>query len=113
MPRRRPESLRSSELPEHLRPLFWDQDFDALSWSTHRSFIVSRILTSGPWEAVQWVRGRLGDEALSEWIQERQGKPLSPKQLRFWGLILGLSQERIEEWLAQEARDLWDTRDSR
>ncbi len=104
------EHAGAVSLPEMLRPLFWDHDFDALSSETNTAFIVARILTSGSWEAVRWLRDHLGDDPLREWIVRREGRPLSPKQLRFWELILGLPHDQVNEWLRQEARLGWDAR---
>ncbi|MGH7966833.1 MAG: DUF6922 domain-containing protein [Candidatus Binatia bacterium] len=60
------QSARFSRLPAMLRPLFWDYDFVALGWDSDRDLIVTRVLTSGDWDAVSWLRSRLGDHALRE-----------------------------------------------
>ena len=84
------QPARSSTLPATLRPLFWDYDFAALNWENDRNLIMARVLTAGSWDAVTWLRSRVGDQALREWIERHQGRGLSPQQLRFWELILGL-----------------------
>ena len=48
-------------LPEMLRPLFWDCDFDRLDWRREREFVVGRVLVHGPWDAI-CGRGEVGDE---------------------------------------------------
>ncbi len=48
-------------LPDLLRPFFWDQDFAALSWDNDRDFLVRRILQHGSWHAVCWLRTTLSD----------------------------------------------------
>jgi hypothetical protein len=83
-----------------LRPFFWEYNFRALSWANDRDLIVSRILSSGTWKAVGWLRSRLGDAELAEWITHRHGRGLSRKQLRFWELILKLPHRQVELWLA-------------
>ena len=93
-----------------LRPLFWDCDVEALDWTKQREFILGRILVEGSWPAVCWLRRRVGDAALAQWIRGKQGGPLSPPQLRFWQLILNLPQEEVDRWLAQPARRLWQER---
>ena len=61
---------------------FWDCDFEQLDWDLQRSFIVGRMLAAGTWEAVMWLRGQLGDDALRQWIQDHEGRLLTSQQLR-------------------------------
>ena len=79
--------MSTARLPKMLRPLFWDYNFDTLTWEEDRELIISRVLISGSWDAVTWLRSRAGDQYLREWIERLQGKGLSPLQLRFWELI--------------------------
>lgn len=93
-----------------LRELFWDHDFAALNWKDDHDLITMRVLASGSWDAVTWLRLRLGDQALRKWIEQHQGRGLSPQQLRFWELILGLSHRQVNIWLARKERQIWDKR---
>ena len=102
--------VRPSRLPAMLRSLFWDYDFEALTWENDRDLITARVLASGGWDAVLWLRSRLGDNALRDWIERYQGRGLSPQQLRFWELILGLPHRQVNAWLAAEGRQIWDKR---
>jgi len=97
-------------LPKQLRPCFWDYDFARLSWEEDRELVIARVLATGSWEAIQWLRAQLGDPALREWLQRRRGAGLSPRQLRFWQLMLGLPRRQVDAWLAAEARQVWDRR---
>jgi hypothetical protein len=98
------------QLPAMLRALFWDYDFKALTWENDRNLIIARVLASGGWDAVTWLRSHLGDRALRDWIERRQGRGLSPQQLRFWELILGLPHRQVNAWLATEGRKIWEKR---
>ena len=100
-------------LPELLRPLFWDHDFERLDWDLHRSFIMGRVLAAGTWEAVAWLRTQLGHAALKQWIQEHEGRVLTSQQLRFWELVLGLPHDDVNRWLAQSSRRIWHDRVAR
>ncbi len=80
----------SDKLPEMLRPLFCDGDFEQLRASEHHTFVVRRILFAGPWDAVSWLRRQIGNRAVRAWIEAHQGRGLSPPQLRFRQLVLGL-----------------------
>ena len=110
MKRQGAQFARSSRLPAMLRALFWDYDFDALTWEKDRDLITARVLASGGWDTVAWLRARVGDPALREWIERHRGRGLSPRQLRFWELILGLPHHQVNTWLATEEREIWEKR---
>ena len=82
-------------LPEFLREYFWDTDFSRLTWDLQRDFIMRRVLQVGSWVVVCWLRGEVGDEALGAWIEAHEGGGLSPRQLRFWGLVLDLPEDEV------------------
>jgi len=98
------------KLPDFLRPFFWDYDFDFLSWEEDRELIVARILSSGDWKALTWLRSHTGDHFLREWIEHHKGDGLSPPKLRFWELVLGLPHRKVNTWLATERREIWGQR---
>jgi len=104
------EATEALDLPDPVKALFWDVDPGELRWDRHREFIIGRVLSSGPWDVVQWLRKREGDEAVRSWIERHEGRGLSPQQLRFWELILGISSDRVDEWLKSERRQVWDRR---
>ena len=95
---------------EVLRPLFWDCDFDHVSWREHEDFVVRRVLSEGTWESVCWLRVQVGDCALRQWIERHRGRPLSRQQLRFWELVLDLPSGLVDAWLASEGRKIWEGR---
>jgi hypothetical protein len=100
----------SIRLPEMIRPFFWDYDFSRISWKEDREFIVSRILSHGTWEAIQWLREMAGDEFLRDYLVTHHGRDLSPSQLRFWELILDLPHQAVSAWLSDVRRTVWDRR---
>src|SRR5215207_7397065 len=97
-------------LPAQIRSLFWDLDPRELRWERDQEQIIGRVLASSSWDAVTWLRKRAGDDAVREWIERHQGRGLSPRQLRFWELILDLPHRRVDEWLRSERRQVWDRR---
>jgi hypothetical protein len=99
-----------SKLPDLLKPFFWDYDFGSLSWEDDRELIIARVLSSGDWNALTWLRSYAGDHFLQEWIVRHQGGGLSPQKLRFWELILGLPHRQVNAWLASERRKIWGKR---
>jgi hypothetical protein len=98
------------KFPNMLRKFFWDYDFDNLCWEDDRELIIKRVLTSGDWHAVAWLRAHVRDHTLREWIERHQGDGLSPQQLRFWELVLGLPHRQVNAWLSAERRKVWERR---
>ena len=98
------------DLPDYIVALFWDYDPAVLDWERQRSFITQRVLAVGTLEAVRWLRGRLGDDALRSWLLRHEGRGLSRRQLRFWQLILELPDQQVDAWLAEPARQIWEGR---
>jgi uncharacterized protein DUF6922 len=105
-----PVMARQGALPAPIRQLFWDLNPGALRWDRDREMIIGRVLAVGTWSAVQWLRQRTDDETLKDWILRHEGRGLSPQQLRFWQLILGLPARRVDAWLRDERRQVWDRR---
>ena len=97
-------------LPPDLKPLFWDCEFRKLSWAKHRDFIIGRILAVGMMDALRWLRGRVSDRELRAWIIRRKGRGLDNRQLRYWQVMLRLPKRRVDRWLKDEFRQIWENR---
>jgi hypothetical protein len=102
--------MASERLPEHLRSLFWDYDFDQLVWPACQDLAIARILERGGDDALRWLRKTLGDENLRSWILTRQGRGLDPKRLRFWQLILDLPEQEVARWIEESLVEPWARR---
>lgn len=96
-----------SKLPDLLLPFFWDYDFDSLTLEDDHELIIGRVVTSGDWKALTWLRSHAGDQSVREWIERHKGRGLTPQRLRFWELILGLPRRQVDTWLAPERRKIW------
>jgi hypothetical protein len=97
-------------LPKSLKPFFWDHSFSKLSLNTDRDLIIRRILSSGSWEAVLWLKKKIGDKNLKKWLVSYQGRGLSPRQLRYWGLILDLPDVQVNKWVNSAKENPWGKR---
>src|SRR6266508_6727563 len=101
---------RERRLPEELRHLFWDYKFSQISLEKDKDLIIRRILSLGPWDAVCWLRKELGDESLREWLISHNGRGLTPRQLRFWGLIYDLPVRQVNKWVQDVRSGVWAKR---
>jgi hypothetical protein len=100
----------TTPLPELLRPLFWDTDFASLDWEGDRNLVVRRILQSGSWPAIRWLRATMGDAAIREWLMAHTGSRLSPRQLRYWELVLDLPAKQVDIWVSLARKNPWERR---
>ncbi|MBI5842655.1 MAG: hypothetical protein HZB19_21400 [Chloroflexi bacterium] len=94
-------------LPDNLQACFWDYPFTELSWQTDRDLIIRRILSVGNWESITWLRGQMEDKTLRKWIVSHKGRGLSPRQLRFWALILDLPGKTVDAWVEAAKKNPW------
>ena len=90
----------AGDLPSAVRDLLWDVAPAQVRLPRHRDFLIGRILARGTWAAVEWLRRELTDAAIAEYLQRTRGRLLSPRQLRFWELVLGLDDDAVSGWIA-------------
>ncbi len=69
-----------------------------------------RLLRHGSWQALTWLRGELGDAELRRWIEQQHGAGLTPRQLRFWELILDLPHRKVTRWVQKARASQWQER---
>ena len=100
----------NAKLPYFVKSFFWDSDTNTLSWEDHRDFIIRRLLQVGSWEALTWLRAEMGDPELRHWIEQRRGAGLSPRQLRFWQVVLDLPRPRVTRWVHATMARPWERR---
>jgi len=102
-----------SRLPDFLRKVLWEYDFDSLSWEKDRDLVIARVLRCGEWPMIRWLREQAGDDFLRDWIEQREGAGLGNRQLRFWQLVIGVRKELVDQWIRNPQRSVWETRTDR
>jgi len=85
--------MSEERLPEFLRPLFWDVDFDQLRVPGHERYIIERILELGDDAAVRWVFQRFSQDQIVQTL--RDSRSLSRKSALFWADILNVPRKSI------------------
>jgi len=107
----RPARLHSGAmLPARLHHLFWEYDPRKLRWPADRDLVIGKILAHGTWDDLRWLRAAVSDDDLRGWILRARGRSLSPPQIRYWQLILGLPDDEVDRWLSDPARRIWHGR---
>lgn len=103
----------SAALPETLHHLFWDYDPERLSWEQSRHTIVLRLLQSGGMRAVRWLRERMTDDEIREFLTRRRGRGIDPRRLRFWSLVVGIPRDEVDAWVEAARQNPWYNRTHR
>ena len=81
-------------LPECLRSLFWDTDFDRLRAQGHERYIIERVLEYGDVPEVRWMMRRFSRERIAQVLCA--SRRLSRKSADFWSFILNVSTEEVQ-----------------
>ena len=89
---------------------FWDCDVNALDWETQRDFISRRLLKHGDQTTLRWLRAQWGDMGLKNWLIAQQGAGLTPRQVRYWSVILDIDPVLADEWVAAASDSVWERR---
>lgn len=84
----------STRLPEFLRPIFWDTDFDRLEVAGHERYIVERVLEFGDDAAIRWLWRTFGPNTIADVV--RQSRALSPNTANLWALVLDIPDEEVQ-----------------
>ncbi len=85
--------MADQPLPEFLRPLFWDTDFDRLRIAGHERYIIERVLKLGDLPEVRWMMRRFPREQIVDALCRSRG--LTRKSARFWALVLDIPPESV------------------
>ncbi|MEX0893515.1 MAG: hypothetical protein WEB88_15220 [Gemmatimonadota bacterium] len=105
-----PDEPAQVRLPESLLSHFQEYDSATLSWPHSRHTIVLRLLQAGGLEAVLWLREHMTDEEIQDFITRRSGRGIEPRRLRFWGVILDIPRQQVDDWVAEAHADPWQRR---
>ena len=97
-------------MPPRLRSFFWDTRPGSLDLERDREFVTGRLLQEGGLAEVKFLRSRYGDAAIRGWMLRHQARGLDASRIRFWQLLLRLSERRVSPWLRRARRGDWPRR---
>ncbi len=81
------------QLPEFLRPYFWDVAFEELEIKTHAFLVIKRVLDRGNLSDIRWLVKTYGKNAIKKVVLET--KDLARPTGNFWADILGLDKNKV------------------
>ena len=81
-------------LPEFLRPLFWEVDFDRLRVPGHERYIIERVLEYGSDQTIRWLYHTFGPQTIGDVV--RRSRKISRNTATLWALVLDIPKEQIQ-----------------
>jgi len=100
--------MAEGPLPELLRPLFWEIDFDRLRLPERETYVIERVLEYGDLPAVRWLEKTFPSKRIAQVV--RQSRALSLRSANFWARMLDIPLEEIRclsTSFQQEHRVIW------
>ena len=82
-----------TQLPEFLRPYFWDIEFEKLEPKKHSILIIKRVLDRGNLHDIRWLIKTYGKDAIKKVVMET--KDLARPTGNFWADIFDLKKNQI------------------
>jgi hypothetical protein len=79
------------ELPESLRPFFWDVDFDRLDIQSNAFFIISRILEHGDEPSTRLLLRIYSEREIIQVV--KTSRSLSRRSRNFWMIYFGVEDQ--------------------
>ena len=83
-----------SQLPDFLRPYFWDVDFARLRLPERQTYVIERVLEYGGDQAIRWLKETFPPETLADVV--RRSRRLSPNTANLWALVLDIPRDQIQ-----------------
>ena len=84
---------KKPQLPEFLRPYFWDVAFEKVNIQQNPKFVLKRIIDRGDTKAFLWAMERFNTQDIQELITS--SRDLSRKTANFWALVLNIDPKRV------------------
>lgn len=81
-------------LPEFLRPLFWEVDFDRLRVQGHERYVIERVLEYGDDQAIRWLQRTFNSRAIADVV--RHSRKISRNTATLWALVLDVPREQVQ-----------------
>lgn len=76
---------KPNKLPEELKPLFWDTNFETLNPHKKSHYIINRIFDKGNIDAIRWVRKTYPENTIKFSLMKL--RDFSLKSATFWATI--------------------------
>lgn len=83
----------TNQLPEFLRPYFWDVKFEDVDIEKNPKFVLKRIIDLGNTQALTWMLEKTSLENIKELLLT--SRDLSRRTANFWALMLDVDPKNV------------------
>ncbi len=83
-----------SDLPDFLKPYFWETDFARVNPRQHESYIIERVIEYGDDRAIHWLKANFTPAQIARVV--RSSRAISPNTANLWALILKIPRGKIK-----------------
>jgi|GEM_PF-943231 len=97
-----------TSLPEHLRPAFWDSDFEHLDLEKNRDFIITRLFTKGGIPGINWAEKTFTADEIRAAARTR--RDLNPIVANFLSQRYGIPRRDMMYYRTRGVAIPWDKR---
>jgi hypothetical protein len=87
------KNIENKKLPDFLKPLFWDIDFNKLQIDKYDHYIIERIIEYGDDKSIIWMRRNYSPEKIK--LTVKNSRCISPNTANLWALVLNISKDEI------------------
>ena len=71
-----------NKLPEFMRPLIWDTNFEKLDYKQYWFWIIERLLQYGRTDSIRWILKTFSEDEIKEVVMK--SRILNRKVVTFW-----------------------------
>ena len=84
---------KKTQVPESLRPYFWDVEFEDLGIEQHAFLIIKRVLDRGNLRDIRWLVATYGKDAIKKVVMTTHD--LARPTGNFWADMLALDKHQV------------------
>jgi len=77
-----------NQLPIEYKKYFWDCDFNKLDLTTHKEYILNRLLSFGDLAAIYYILNNFAKNEIFEYLKVKGVKALSDTNFLFWQKLI-------------------------
>lgn len=85
--------MTGSQLPDLLKPYFWEIDFSRLRLPERQTYVIERVLEYGDDQAIRWLKETFSPETIADVV--RHSRRISKNTANLWALVLDIPKEQI------------------
>ncbi|MBI4240057.1 hypothetical protein HY620_03645 [Candidatus Uhrbacteria bacterium] len=99
------EKIKKRQLPDSLRPLFWDSSWPHIDLNDNADYIITRVLQWGDESDFMWLKNHYTVDIIKESF--KKSRTLDPRSRLFWSRFFGVQLPPFSKktiWLQKRSK---------